>query len=120
MCYDTGIEDLIYLGRDDSHESAYENYQLNIKDTRTKVRDVTKYPYNCVGLIVARFSGDQCPVYGTGFLIDEFCVVTVSHNICHKQRKFNPVAEEIFYIPDAHGQDTQNGRIRVKDKRYCL
>ena len=54
---------------------------LAIPDQRKKVNSLSKYPYNCCGLILASFPNESFPFMGTGFLIDPEHVITVAHNI---------------------------------------
>ena len=55
---------------------------------------------------------------GTGFLVGERHVVTVSHNCYNKKNLDYPNAEEVYFIPDAHGKDFKEGRIKAAEV-YC-
>ena len=60
---------------------------LFIPDNRTKVKNASLYPYNCVGIVMACFRDEEdAPVYGTGFLIDKHHVLTAAHYCYNKSR----------------------------------
>ena len=105
LCFCPTSSSLINV-TDRTCDEAYEE-KLDIIDKRTVVEmeDLHKYPYNCIGLVVSYRKGCSRPVVGTGFLIEKRHVLTAAHNCYNKKNLDHPAAEEVYFIPNAHGKD---------------
>ena len=91
------------VGENISNEEGNKVQQLDISDRRAKVKDPNVYPYNCVGLILSYFKNNSEPTTGTGFLVSKREVLTAFHNVYDRGREKFPRAEEVYFIPNAHG-----------------
>ena len=100
LCYNpTTFEPIIIT---DSQQQSF-SVPLDISDTRTKVSDVSKHPYDCVGLILAFFKNEEAPFYSTGFLVDHNKVLTAAHSVFMKIRLNNPIADKLYFLPIVDG-----------------
>ena len=83
-----------------------------------KKYELSSYPYNCIGVVLSYYKGKAELVYGTGFLIGEMHVLTDAHNCYNRNLKDCPLAERVYFIPDAHGRDIEDGRVKVADVKF--
>ena len=116
MCYDPVKSEPVLL--EDAHQQAF-TVPLTIDDHRTKVKDLSKMPYNCVGVVLSFYKNSDIPHYGTGFLIGQDKVLTVAHNVYQKIYLNNPVADKVYFIPAANGQIRNQETIPVTRFDYC-
>ena len=77
---------------------------MSIPDNRKEVKDTDRHPYDCVGLVVSYFEGEESkPVFGSGFLIGKRQVLTVCHNVYKKARQNKPTAKIVEFYPKVNG-----------------
>ena len=89
FCVDPLSGALIPIHHDPSgEESFYPTQQLNFPDNRKEVEDTKIYPYDCIGLVRSVISsGQDFIIYGTGYLIDDHCVLTAAHNLFKRNQE---------------------------------
>jgi V8-like Glu-specific endopeptidase len=54
-------------------------------DNRKEIVDAhMRYPYKCIGKLLAYFKGNEVPFQGTAFLIGKNLLATVAHNLLNR------------------------------------
>ena len=75
------------------------------------------YPYNCIGVLTAKFDKNDDPWIQTAFLIGETIILTAAHG-CFK-RTYNQMASEIYFYPsftgDLMSSMLADKKIRIKE-----
>ena len=62
-------------------ENKESSQSVGAMDTRQKVEDTSKYPFNAIALLEMEFFSDSRKYSGSAFLADSNILVTVAHNV---------------------------------------
>lgn len=75
--------------------------------------DTLLYPYNLIGVVEAKFEFmREPPRIGTGFMVNNRCVITAAHNIVDRFRA-DQIARDVCFILSCDGNIGDKGRIKV-------
>ena len=95
---------------EDEQPTEAETEQIGVPDTRKLVEDTTKYPFNAVALIESEYFSDFSEFTGTGFLCENYLLITCAHNV---RNDYLQPADEVIITFGLNGKKDHSNKKQI-------